>query len=155
MRRECHTVFDIERSSGPGHAAETGVMHPKASFVGFLNQQEICQAYVSADCLVLPSEYGETWGLVVNEAMASGLPCVISDQCGSSVDLGRLATNRVFKCGDAVELASRISELMQAGYSPEAVTVPEEFSIETTVSTVVSLYGQACSGACKIWRSTE
>ena len=60
---------------------------PKASFVGFLNQTEVSQAYVAADCLVLPSEATETWGLVVNEAMASGLPCITSDACGCVEDL--------------------------------------------------------------------
>ena len=58
-----------------------------ASFAGFLNQSEISLAYVAADCLVLPSDASETWGLVVNEAMASGLPCVTSDACGCVEDL--------------------------------------------------------------------
>jgi glycosyltransferase involved in cell wall biosynthesis len=39
-------------------------------FTGFLNQTDIPAAYAAADCLVLPSDYSETWGLVVNEAMA-------------------------------------------------------------------------------------
>ena len=45
-----------------------------AAWAGFLNQSELGRAYAVADCLVLPSD--ETWGLVVNEAMATGLPCV-------------------------------------------------------------------------------
>ena len=60
---------------------------PTASFVGFLNQSEISRAYVAADCLVLPSDATETWGLVVNEAMASGLPCIVSNACGCAEDL--------------------------------------------------------------------
>ena len=32
-----------------------------------------------ADCLALPSDSAETWGLVVNEALAAGVPCVVSD----------------------------------------------------------------------------
>jgi glycosyltransferase involved in cell wall biosynthesis len=40
-----------------------------------------------ADCLVLPSDHGETWGLVVNEAMACGLPAIVSDQVGCAEDL--------------------------------------------------------------------
>jgi hypothetical protein len=42
---------------------------------------------VAADCLVLPSDHGETWGLLVNEALASGLPCLVSDACGCAEDL--------------------------------------------------------------------
>lgn len=57
------------------------------SFAGFLNQSEIPLAYAAADCLVLPSDAGETWGLVVNEAMACGLPAIVSDRVGCREDL--------------------------------------------------------------------
>ena len=57
------------------------------TFAGFLNQTEIAGAYVAADCLVLPSDTGETWGLVVNEAMACGIPAIVSDQVGCGPDL--------------------------------------------------------------------
>jgi glycosyltransferase involved in cell wall biosynthesis len=73
---------------------------------GFLNQSEIPRAYVASDMLVLPSGGGETWGLVVNEAMVSGLPCLVSDQVGSGPDLivpGE--TGDIFPAGDAAELA--------------------------------------------------
>jgi glycosyltransferase involved in cell wall biosynthesis len=57
------------------------------TFTGFLNQSEIVEAYIAADCLVLPSDAGETWGLVVNEAMACGLPAIVSDRVGCAPDL--------------------------------------------------------------------
>src|SRR5262249_39643229 len=75
--------FDTLRQSSV-HAPHNG---PNASFIGFLNQSEIHRAYVAADCLVLPSDAKETWGLVVNEAMASGLPCTVSDACRCAEDL--------------------------------------------------------------------
>jgi glycosyltransferase involved in cell wall biosynthesis len=84
LRRACDVCFDAElteRVDLRRHSA------PTASFVGFLNQSEISRAYAAADCLVLPSDARETWGLVVNEAMASGLPCVVSDGCGCAEDL--------------------------------------------------------------------
>lgn len=56
------------------------------SFTGFLNQSQIVRAYVSADVLVLPS-VGETWGMVVNEAMACGRPALVSDRVGCGPDL--------------------------------------------------------------------
>lgn len=57
------------------------------TFTGFLNQSQIVQAYVAADALLLPSDHGETWGLVVNEGMACGLPAIVSDQVGCASDL--------------------------------------------------------------------
>jgi glycosyltransferase involved in cell wall biosynthesis len=79
------------------------------TFTGFLNQSEIVEAYVAADCLVLPSDAGETWGLVVNEAMVCGLPAIVSDLAGCASDLvlsGK--TGFAFSFGDW----TRLSELM-------------------------------------------
>ncbi len=56
-------------------------------FEGFLNQTELWRAYLSADVFVLPSDNGETWGLVVNEAMLFGLPVLVSNEVGSRYDL--------------------------------------------------------------------
>ncbi len=82
------------------------------TFAGFLNQKEIPQAYVASDCLVLPSDEGETWGLVVNEAMASGRPAIVSDRVGCHPDLiqeGR--TGAVFPFGDVEALARCLLDL--------------------------------------------
>jgi glycosyltransferase involved in cell wall biosynthesis len=57
------------------------------TFTGFLNQTEIGDAYAAADMLVLPSDYGETWGLVVNEGMVFELPAIVSDRVGCGPDL--------------------------------------------------------------------
>jgi len=45
------------------------------------------KAYLPADAFVLPSDNGETWGLVTNEAMLFGLPVIVSDQVGCGPDL--------------------------------------------------------------------
>lgn len=82
------------------------------TFAGFLNQTEIVGAYVAADCLVLPSDSGETWGLVVNEAMACGIPAIVSDQVGCGPDLvSEGVTGAVFPMGDIDALAQRLIEL--------------------------------------------
>jgi glycosyltransferase involved in cell wall biosynthesis len=55
--------------------------------IGFLNQSQMPLAYVLGDVLCLPSGSTETWGLVVNEAMACGLPILISESVGCAPDL--------------------------------------------------------------------
>jgi glycosyltransferase involved in cell wall biosynthesis len=80
-------------------------------WAGFLNQSEIPAAYAAADALVLPSR-SETWGLVVNEAMACGLPAIVSDAAGCAPDLVRDGeTGFTFPCGDAPALAARLAAL--------------------------------------------
>jgi glycosyltransferase involved in cell wall biosynthesis len=78
---------------------------------GFLNQSAIPDAYGAADALVLASET-ETWGLVVNEAMACGLPAVVSDRVGCAADLVTDGeTGFVYPCADVPALASRLARL--------------------------------------------
>jgi glycosyltransferase involved in cell wall biosynthesis/GT2 family glycosyltransferase len=79
------------------------------SFVGFLNQSEIPGAYAVSDCLVLPSDHGESWGLVVNEAMACGLPAIVSDLVGCAEDLVLTGvTGDVVPCGNPEALAQSL-----------------------------------------------
>jgi glycosyltransferase involved in cell wall biosynthesis len=82
------------------------------SFAGFLNQSEIPTAYVAADVQVLPSDDGETWGLVINEGMACGLPAVVSDQVGCQADLVQPGiTGDVFPLGDVAAMAACLGRL--------------------------------------------
>lgn len=55
-------------------------------FVGALTQQQLPLYYALADVLVLPAET-EPWGLVINEAMASGLAIIAHQYCGATIDL--------------------------------------------------------------------
>jgi glycosyltransferase involved in cell wall biosynthesis len=57
-------------------------------FAGLLQIEQLPHYYGSAGCFVLPS-ISEPWGLVVNEAMASGLPVLVSSRCGCAPDLVR------------------------------------------------------------------
>ncbi|HWY53238.1 MAG TPA: glycosyltransferase family 4 protein [Terriglobales bacterium] len=80
-------------------------------FAGFVNQSQIPAAYALCDVLVLPSD-GETWGLVVNEAMACGLPAIVSDQVGCGPDLiVARQTGFVFPLGDVEALASQMLQM--------------------------------------------
>jgi 1,2-diacylglycerol 3-alpha-glucosyltransferase len=55
-------------------------------FTGHKGIHELPEIYAFAGCFVLPS-LREPWGLVVNEAMASGLPVIVSSRCGCADDL--------------------------------------------------------------------
>ena len=82
-----------------------------ARFEGFRNQSELPRYYAAADVLVLPSE-SESWGLVVNEAMACGLPAIVSNNVGCAPDLieeGR--TGFTFPLGDVGALSDRLAAL--------------------------------------------
>lgn len=89
-------------------AAEAGI---SATFHGFVNQSELPAVYAAADVIVSPSI--ETWGLVVNEAMACGVPAVVSDAVGCGPDLieeGR--TGMIFPLDDIPALARAIEAVL-------------------------------------------
>ena len=78
-------------------------------FAGFQNQLALSAYYHAAECLVLPSIEDETWGLVVNEALAHGLPAVVSAAVGCAPDLIEDGTSgAIFEAGDADALAAAL-----------------------------------------------
>ncbi len=72
---------------------------------GGLTEQELAQRYVDADVFALLSRH-EPWGVVVNEAAASGLPLVLSDRVGAAYDLLRDGENGFLVPADDVAAAA-------------------------------------------------
>lgn len=84
---------------------------PDVHFLGFVNQSEIPQLYAMCDVFALPSTY-EPRGAVINEAMACGLPVIVTDRCGSIGDIVMAGENAfVYAAGDDAELASDLDVL--------------------------------------------
>lgn len=87
LRKEIGLVFvgggatrqELERQAGP-------VSPSVVRFSGFVEQERLGEYYALAEMLVLPT-YSDTWGLVVNEAMACGLPVIVSHVAGCAADL--------------------------------------------------------------------
>jgi glycosyltransferase involved in cell wall biosynthesis len=139
LRRACNVCFDAETKAGVNLRRHS---EPNASFVGFLNQSEISRAYVAADCLVLPSDARETWGLVVNEAMASGLPCVVSDSCGCAEDLiTPIRPDLCYPVGDVMAL-ERAMAAVTADTPPLQLLRAQisKYDVSKTADAVESLY---------------
>lgn len=83
----------------------------RAAFIGFVNQTDLPKHYAMNDVFVLPSHF-DPRATVVNEAMACGLPAVITDRCGPSADLVRHGENGfVFAPGDDAALAQHLDAL--------------------------------------------
>jgi glycosyltransferase involved in cell wall biosynthesis len=75
---------------------------------GHQTQQALSRCYHAADLLVLPSLHAETWGLVVNEALHHGVPCVVSNRVGCAPDLIDGVTGIVCEADSAAALAHAI-----------------------------------------------
>lgn len=107
------------RSILAAQANSTGV---PLIFLGFRNQTELPEAYATADVMVLPSEGSETWGLVVNEALACGTPVVVSDAVGCAPDLPiEGETGAVYPMRDTQALADALRRVLAAPPPREAI----------------------------------
>lgn len=83
----------------------------RVTFAGQLEGRELAAAYAAADVFALASRR-ETWGVVVNEAAAAGLPLVLSDAVGAAGDLLRQGENGLLvPAGDADRLAEALTRL--------------------------------------------
>lgn len=79
-------VGDGPQASALRRQAEQLGVAEHVVFAGLKDSREIGPYYAFAEWFVLPSLL-DPWGLVVNEAMAAGLPVLVSDRCGCSDDL--------------------------------------------------------------------
>ena len=94
--------------------AMAGTARVRTIFAGFRNQSEMPALLAASDIFVLPSE-DEPWGLIVNEAMAAGLPIVVSDDVGAAPDLvAGKGTGIVYPAGDVDQLVAALDLLLRS-----------------------------------------
>jgi glycosyltransferase involved in cell wall biosynthesis len=109
----------------------------------FQNQSRMPALYRVGDIFVLPSAYGETWGLAVNEALASGRPVVVSDRVGCAADVVDDSCGRVFPRDDWAAMAAAIGALAASRAALErsrgaAALRARQFDIPVTARSVAA-----------------
>ena len=112
--RDRIVVFFLGSGDMQSELQQLGQQSPAiaAHFLGFQNQTQLSQYYHAADMLVLPSLQSETWGLVVNDALHHGLPCIVSEAVGCAPDLVEAGvTGSVFSTGAVSDLAASIARM--------------------------------------------
>jgi glycosyltransferase involved in cell wall biosynthesis len=111
LRREGLPVQLAVVGDGP-YARELQSRVPHAWFTGYLDGLDLARAYASADVFAFPSTT-DTFGNVVVEAMASGLPVVVSDQGGPKELVREGATGFVTRALDAGDFARAVGTLVR------------------------------------------
>ena len=81
-------------------------------YVNHADKETVKKYYLAADVFVLPTR-GDTWGLVINEAMAAGLPVITTKKCVAGLELIEDDENGyLIDVDDAAALADRICHLL-------------------------------------------
>ena len=80
--------------------------------IDFVLSDTLYEYFIAADLFVHTTST-DTWGLVINEAMAKGLPVVCSDRCVAGVELIENGVNGfIYNVGDVNELSSKIKAII-------------------------------------------
>jgi glycosyltransferase involved in cell wall biosynthesis len=124
----------------------------KVRFLGFQNQTELSRYYHAAELVVLPSVHSETWGLVVNEALHHGVPCVVSEAVGCAPDLVEPGvTGEVCETGSTPSLTAgllRAIAMVNRGDVRDACRARvADYSVERAARGIAEAYdAMACTG---------
>ncbi len=81
-------------------------------FVSYCTKSELAYFYKAADVFVLPTR-GDSWGLVVNEAMSYGLPVITTDHCGAGLEVLDHQDITIVPSDDVEALHQSIAQLLE------------------------------------------
>lgn len=112
-------------------------------FVGFRKKEALEEYYRAADLLVLPTK-SDVWGLVINEAMAQGLPVITTDQCVAGVELVKDGINGyLVPVGDDAALTAAICRTLTEDYrkmGEAALETIRPYTIENMAQAHVKIF---------------
>lgn len=75
-----------------------------ATITGWIDKEQVWQSLAEARCLIFPSRWYETFGLVVSEAAARGVPAIVSDVSAAAERVTDGVTGWIFRSGDLKDL---------------------------------------------------
>ena len=126
----------------------TGLSYP-VTFINGVSWEEIPTYLAQADALVLPS-YSEPWGLVVNEAMACGMPVLVSEKCGCAIDLVKEGINGfTFNPTNKEDIKQVLLKIMSQNLDlnnlgQQSINIIKDYSSENVAKEMFEGYTKIC-----------
>jgi len=132
-RIQAGTYRDKVRFILQGHGPEEDILKrhmPEAHFSGYLTGNDLSEGYASADIFLFPSKT-ETFGNVVQEAISSGLPALVSDWGGCQEIVKDSGCGLISKAGDAEEFHRNLIKLIEdRGLREDMIRKGQEYASE-------------------------
>jgi glycosyltransferase involved in cell wall biosynthesis len=126
----------------------TGLSYP-VTFINGVSWEEIPSHLAQADALALPS-YSEPWGLVVNEAMACGMPVLVSEKCGCAIDLVKEGLNGfTFNPTNKEDIKQVLLKIMNQNLDlnnlgQQSINIIKDYSSENVAKEMFEGYTKIC-----------
>jgi phosphatidylinositol alpha-mannosyltransferase len=135
---------------GPGDQREAlrkvaPELHDRITFTGLVSDAAKIAALHAMDVYVAPNLGGESFGIVLTEAMASGAPVVASDIDAFLSVIGHGRAGQAFRTGDSADLARVIEPLLADGdlrrrLSRAAQEAVRQYDWTTVAADIVAVY---------------
>jgi phosphatidyl-myo-inositol alpha-mannosyltransferase len=127
---------------------ESKKLEPYVKFVGYVTEEDKPGYYAAADIAVFPSSGGESFGIVLLEAMASGKAAVLAGNNPGYASVMEPKPELLFDPLNAQELAKRLAQLLQNNAERKALAewgagYAATFDVGTVGMRLIELYKQA------------
>lgn len=140
--------------AGPGHPDLSGVpddLRERVVLLGRLDDADKVRAYHCADVFCAPNLGGESFGIVLTEAMAAGAAIVASDIPAFDAVLNGGEAGELFRVGDAEHLAERVAALLddpgrRAELSRAARAAVRAYDWDTVAADIAHVYETVLAG---------
>ncbi len=111
-------------------------------FFDFMNKELLFKYYQISDLFVLPTRE-DIWGLVINEAMANGLPIITTDKCVAGKELIN-NNGYIVSVNNSSEIAHKIDELLNdslkiENYSNQSIQIIKKYTLENMAKEVLEI----------------
>ena len=153
VRRRFPTASLVIAGDGPAEFVDTVKSYAEklgvasdVTWTGFLSGDNKAGAFAAADVFALPS-YSENFGIAVAEAMAAGVPVVVSDQVAVHRDIAAAEAGLVVRC-DAAHLSQALLQLLGDGDLRKSMgqrgkaLVAQQYSQTATTRHVIETYNR-------------
>ncbi len=151
--------------AGPGDSDATlktidPQLRSRISFLGRLTDEEKANFLSSVSLYVAPNTGGESFGIILAEAMASGAPCLASDIPAFSSLLGDGDFGALFASEDSADLARVMIDLLRDGPKRSALSIAGQehaklFDWDTVAEQIFSVYEMAIVGSQKVGLASD
>lgn len=118
-------------------------------FVPFCSKEELKKYYLAADVFVLPTRE-DIWGLVINEALAYGLPVITSENCGAGLELVKEENGYLFETSNIKDLSEKIKLLINNNLKREEMSKKNILLAQNyTIEKMAEKHYELLKGICK------